>query len=114
MISAATARKVVLSMPEAEERQHHGHPDFRVKNKILATLWPKQHRAVINVSLAEQKDLLESEPDAFSTNAWSHHGWTNVHLPRVTEEHFRTLVENSWRRVASKRLVAQHDERKRE
>ena len=113
MISA-TARGIALSMPEAEQRQHHGHPDFRVKNKIFATLWPKQCRAVVKLSLAEQKTLLESQPDVFSTDAWSHQGWTNVDLQHIAAKHFRDLIENSWRRVAPKRLVTQHDERKRE
>jgi hypothetical protein len=57
---------------------------------------------------------LKSYPRIFSTNAWSHLEWTNVHLPGITEEHYRALVENSWRRVAPKRLVAEHHGRKRE
>lgn len=110
MLDAATARNIALSMPEAEERQHHEHPDFRVKNKIFATLWPKEARAVVKLSLPEQKNLLKSSPRVFSTNAWSRQGWTNVHLKHITAERFRDVVENSWRRVAPKRLVAQHDE----
>ena len=105
MISVATARRIALSMPEAEEGQHHGHPDFRVKNKIFATLWPKEARAVVKLSPAEQRDLLKSSPGVFSTNAWSHQGWTNVHLPRITEERFREIVDRSWRRLAPKRLI---------
>jgi hypothetical protein len=106
MISADTARRIALSVPESEERQHHGHPDFRVKNKIFATLWPKEARAVVKLSLAEQRNLLKSSPGIFSTNAWSRHGWTNVHLLRITEERFRELVESSWREVAPKRLIS--------
>jgi hypothetical protein len=98
-------------MPEAEERQHHGHPDFRVRNKIFATLWPKESRAVVKLSLPQQSELLKSSPHVFSTNAWSHQGWTNVHLSKITAARFREVVENSWRRVAPKRLVAEHDDR---
>jgi hypothetical protein len=109
MIDAVTARNIALSMPQAEERQHHGHPDFRVKNKIFATLWPTQARAVIKLSVGDQTKLLQSSPRAFSTNAWSRQGWTNVHLQHISAERFRDLVENSWRHVAPKQLVAEHD-----
>jgi hypothetical protein len=95
-------------MPEAEERQHHGHPDFRVKNKIFATLWPKEARAVVKLSPPEQEKLLNSLPDVFSTNAWSHQGWTNVHLRHVTAKDFRKVVGTAWRHVAPKRMIAQH------
>jgi hypothetical protein len=109
MIDTVTARNIALSMPQAEERQHHGHPDFRVKNKIFATLWPTQARAVVKLSVANQTKLLQSSPRAFSTNAWSRQGWTNVHLQHMTEARFRKLVENSWQEVAPKQLVAEHD-----
>ena len=112
MVSVATARTIALSMPEAEERQHHGHPDFRVRNKIFATLWPKEARAVVKLSLPEQSELLKSSPHIFSTNAWSRHGWTNVHLKDIAASRFRTIVESAWRGVAPKRLVAEHDERR--
>lgn len=33
-------RAFALSLPEAAESSHHGTPDFRVRNKIFATLPP--------------------------------------------------------------------------
>ena len=44
MIDVANARKLALSFPEAEERDHQGHPSFRVRGKIFATLWPDEQR----------------------------------------------------------------------
>jgi hypothetical protein len=108
MINVATARRIALSMPEAEERKHHGHPDFRVKNKIFATLWPKENRAVVKLSIKDQRAALRSSARAFSRNAWSHQGWTNVHLKQISEKRLRNLVERAWRNVAPKRLVANH------
>ena len=109
MITVATARKMILSMPEAEESRHMGHPDFRVNNKIFATLWPTQDRAILKLSPDDQVMLLKKSPNAFSTNAWSKHGWTNVHLEHVDAKVFRQLVEDSWRNVAPKKMVAKHD-----
>jgi len=87
-----------------------GHPDFRVRNKIFATLWPDEKRAVVKLSLADQAALLQMHPQVFSLNAWSHQGATNVHLPLADVALFRKLIEDSWRRVAPKKLVAAYDE----
>ena len=37
-MTAAEFRRLALSLPEAEEREHMHHPDFRVGGKIFATL----------------------------------------------------------------------------
>ena len=39
IITIAEFRRIALSMPEASEGAHMGHPDFRVKGKIFATLF---------------------------------------------------------------------------
>lgn len=109
-MTPAQARKIALAMPEAEEHAHMGHPDFRVRNKIFATLWPDDKHAVVKLSLADQAALLQMHPKIFSLNAWSHQGATNVHLPFADTVLFRKLIEDSWRRVAPKKLVASYDE----
>jgi predicted DNA-binding protein (MmcQ/YjbR family) len=38
MITADELRRVVLSLPEAEERETWGHPTFRVRDKLFAAL----------------------------------------------------------------------------
>ena len=93
MITVATARKIILSMPEAEESRHMGHPDFRIRKKIFATLWPDENRAVVKIP--DPTVWSHSSHSVFSTNAWSKHGWTNVHLQHVSTAMFRELVEDS-------------------
>ena len=104
MIRIVTARKIILSMPEAEESQHHGHPDFRVNNKIFATLWPDEKRAVVKIR--DRTLWSHLSPHALSTNAWSKHGAMNVHLQHVDAATFRQLVEDSWYAVAPGKLAA--------
>src|SRR5512132_1270448 len=38
MITADELRRVVLSLPEAEERETRGHPTFRVRDRMFAAL----------------------------------------------------------------------------
>ena len=40
MVTISAARRILLSLPETEEKAHMGHPDFRVGGKIFATLGP--------------------------------------------------------------------------
>ena len=76
------ARRIALSLPEAEESAHMGHPDFRVRGKIFATLWPDRDRAVVKLERDHQAMLIDAEPAIFApaAGAWGRKGWTNVNL----------------------------------
>ncbi len=69
---------------------------------------------MLKLSLVDQAALLKSSPRTFSTNAWSHRGWINVHLQHIPETRFRELVERPWRRIAPKRLVAEREADKKQ
>src|SRR5947207_10175030 len=102
MLTKAQVRKIALAMPQAEEKDHFGHPSFRVRNKIFATVYDA--RAVVKLAIADQVALLQMDPKTYSLNPWSHQGWTNVDLKRVTAARFRQLIAAAWRNVAPKRL----------
>ena len=59
-------RRLVLALPEATEAAHMAHPDFRVRNKIFATLWPKEGRGVVMLTPEQQRVLIELKPVVFS------------------------------------------------
>jgi hypothetical protein len=106
MIDVANARKLALSLPEAEEQDHQGHPSFRVRGKIFATLWPDEQRVVVKLPVAELTALLGGDPKAFSVNAWSRQGWTNVHLQHVSASQLAALLALAWSTVAPRKLVS--------
>ena len=109
MITVTTARKIALSMPEAVEGEHMDHPDFRVRKKIFATLWPDDSRAVVFLDPESHGELMRKFPDAFSLNGWSaKYGALNVHLKKITRGHFLELVQKSWARKAPKTLAKTH------
>ncbi len=41
-MTADEFRKLALELPEASESAHMDHPDFRVRDKIFATLGPDE------------------------------------------------------------------------
>jgi hypothetical protein len=102
-VTAGQARKIALGFPDAEERDHRGHPSFRRGKSIFATLWPDKNMAVLKLTVADQQDLIAQYPKAFSLNAWSSQGWTNVHLKFVKIALFRILITDAWEGVVRKK-----------
>ncbi len=112
MVTTEEAREIMLSMPEAAEGEHMNHPDFRVRNKIFATLWPDESKAVVFLPTEDHGDLLDEQPGAFSTNGWSKkHGALNVHLDHISADQFGSLVRQSWTGTAPQALVDEHSAR---
>ena len=58
MITAEELRRVVLSLPEAEERGTWGHPTFRVRDKMLAALSDDGREASVKATRQEQAALV--------------------------------------------------------
>lgn len=59
-------RRLALSLPEVAESLHQNHPDFRVRGKIFATLWPERGYGVVMLTREEQDVLVGAEPAVFA------------------------------------------------
>lgn len=110
MLTLAQARAIALAFPRAEESSHHGTPDFRVRNKIFATLRAEENVSVLKLPVASHAGLIASQPRAFVTNAWSKQGWLGVRLAEITGAEYRELVATAWRGIAPKKLIAEWDD----
>jgi hypothetical protein len=82
-------RRIALSLPGAEESSHMGQPDFRVGDRIFATL-AAQHLGYGNLMLTpeQQADFVAEMPDVFIPvrGGWGRNGATHVRLATVTED----------------------------
>jgi hypothetical protein len=65
MVTADELRRVVLSLPEAEERETWGHPTFRVRDKMFAALSDDGQVASVKATRQEQAALIEATPETF-------------------------------------------------
>jgi hypothetical protein len=61
-MTADEFRSLALSLPEAEEKEHMGHPDFRVRNKIFATLAPGETQGMVKLTPEQQSMFVKTEP----------------------------------------------------
>lgn len=107
-MTPAAFRKLALSLPETEERQHMDHPDFRVAGKVFATLgYPDKTCGMVKLSPEDQHYFSKNNPDVFSAvkGAWGRRGATTVHLKAAKPEILRKAIVAAWRGTAPKRLV---------
>jgi hypothetical protein len=82
-MSASRFRRIALSFPGAVEGAHMGHADFRVGNRIFATLGhPDDAWGMVQLTPEQQGMVVEAEPDIFRPvpGGWGKRGSTNVHL----------------------------------
>lgn len=88
------------------------HPDFRVGGKIFATLEPEGRWGMVKLTLEQQAEVCESEPDCFEPfpGGWGKMGMTRVYLRPATKEVAVRALAIAWRNRAPKRLVAEHPE----
>lgn len=54
--------RVALSLPEAVEGAHMGRTDFRIGNRIFASLHPDKDAGMVLLKPGEQAMLVEAEP----------------------------------------------------
>lgn len=110
MVSPDDMRAFALSLPEAEEIQTWGHPTFRVRKKLFATMAPDGSDASIKATIPEQQALIQSQPDVFGIPDYvGRYGWLSVRLDAVDPDELRELLVEAWRRTAPKRVVAAFD-----
>ncbi|MFI6996284.1 MmcQ/YjbR family DNA-binding protein [Nocardia sp. NPDC050175] len=106
-------RAFVLSLPETVEAQHHGSPDFRVRNKIMANLDETAGCITVKLSLSDQQALVQRGDGSFSLpGGWSKFGWTTIDLRTAAPDEIKELIVDSWRRVAPRELwkqLAEHE-----
>jgi hypothetical protein len=98
-------RRVALALPGAEEKSHFNKADFRVKNKIFASL-KDEATGVIKLALEQQSVLVDAEPGSFQPvpGGWGRQGWTKIILANADEITLKSALQTAWRNVAPKSM----------
>jgi hypothetical protein len=92
-------RKLALSLPDTEERAHMNHPDFRVHNRIFATLgYPRSGWAMVALTPEDQSAFMAMKPGTFVPvkGKWGEQGATNVRLREATAKAVRAALRAAW------------------
>ncbi len=115
-MNAAALRKLALALPEAEESAHMGHPDFRVRGKIFATLGaPDASFGMVKLPPEQQEGFVDKWPKVYVPvkGGWGKGGATNVRLAAATAATLRPALEVAWRNVAPRAIRPGYRAKKR-
>ncbi len=105
-MTGADFRRLALSLPETEEREHMHHPDFRVGGKIFATLgYPHEAWGMVKLIPDQQQEFVAAAPGIFKPvkGGWGEKGCTNVLLQAAGMDRVRQALSTAWENAASKK-----------
>ncbi len=109
-------RGICLALPEVSERLSHGSPTWFAGKKTMVMYLDDHHgdgRLALWVAAppGTQEAMVTQEPERFFVPPYvGHRGWLGVRLDRVPDwDEVGDIVEEAYRQVAIKRLLAQLD-----
>jgi hypothetical protein len=98
-------RRLALTLPGAVESAHMGHPDFRLNNRIFATLSAQEKGCgVLKLTREQQTAFVTDQPDVFSPvqGGWGRMGMTFLHLNHADESIMAGALQTAYRNLQQK------------
>lgn len=101
----ARFRAMALSLPGAMESAHMGHPDFRVRDRIFATLsGVSRGCGVLKLTPEQQAEFVAELPEVFEPvrGGWGRMGMTYIVLNDADDETMLGALTTAYRNVEQK------------
>jgi hypothetical protein len=113
----ARVRDICMAFPTTEERQSHGSPTFFAGGKKTFVMFMDDHHGDGRLAIwcsappGVQATLVDEEPGRFFVPPYvGTRGWVGVRLDvDVDWDEVAGIVEDGFREVATKRLIAEHE-----
>jgi hypothetical protein len=100
VVALSDFRRIALSMPETEETNGMGHPNFRTGRKSFAAI--EESMAVIRLTREQQATFVATAPEVFApdSSGWGRLGNTVIRLEAADEKTVQVAVATAWSNVA--------------
>jgi hypothetical protein len=106
-VTFAVARRLVLALPGVVEGTSYRTPAFRVAGRFLFRLREDGATLAVRIDFDTREALLRANPKTFFiTDHYLGYPSILVRLATVRRPELKALLEEAWRQVAPKRLVA--------
>lgn len=97
-----------MTLPGIERSTSYGTPALKVRGKGLARL--REDGESLAIKTREKEALLASDPETyFTTRHYDGYPYVLLRLPVADLDEVAELIEDAWREVAPKKLVAGYD-----
>ena len=101
-------KKVALGLPETFEKPCYGTPAMYVGKKLLCRL--REDDESLALYNNERNTWMNENPDIFFiTDHYLNYPMLLIHLSKVSKAHLETLMMDSWKIRAGKKLVKAYD-----
>lgn len=102
MITQDEFKKIALAFPDANEQPHFTIPSFRVQNKIFATLWEKENKAMLRLTPVQQSVYCSLDNATFYpvNGSWGKQGATFVELSKVKKKVLQEVLVLAYNGIA--------------
>ncbi len=101
-------------LPGVVEATSYGTPALKVRGKLIARLREDGETLVLRMDLVSREYVLRSNPELWClTEHYRDYPYVLLRLPVVERRHLPQILEDAWRLVAPKRLVAEFDATRR-
>jgi hypothetical protein len=107
--TVADFRRHALALPGAVESSHMGHPDFRLSDRIFATLSAQAKGCgVLKLTLDQQRSFISELPAVFEPvhGGWGRMGMTFIHLAAADDEILQGALATAYRNLELKQQKA--------
>ena len=101
-------RRLALQLPGAVESAHMGHPDFRLNDRIFATLSAQDKGdGVLKLTPEQQQAFITEHPLSFSPvqGGWGRMGMTFIHLDHADEALIAGALSTAYHNLQKKQSV---------
>ena len=97
-------RRIALALRDVVEGAHMGHPDFRLANRIFASLHTSDRFGMVALTPDQQARFISEHPGTFTpeSGAWGRAGSTRVLLECANEDAVGEALTLARRNAAAK------------
>ncbi len=106
-------RRICLSLPGTWEKISHGEPTWFIAKKVFAMFSNNHHgdghvAVTVPAAIGIQEMLITKSPKKFYRPPYvGVRGWVGIEIDRVTDKELRLHIEEAWRLIAPKKLLAE-------
>ncbi len=106
-------RALALALPGVAEGTSYGTPSLTVRGKMLTRLKEDGETLVVRIGFDEREMLIEAEPETFFvTDHYRAYEAMLVNLRSVAPATLQRLIEQAWRKRASRKQLAEHEQQR--